>query len=83
MEPPPWLLGMEAALAFSAVRMSASWGYVGSPWIDGRDGVGKLSMSVSGDGVVLDGMLTYCRRAWLAPDGVLWHVGGLVNGFDN
>ena len=83
MEPPPWLLGMEAALAFSAVRMSASWGYVGLPWIDGRDGAGKLSMSVSGDGVVLDGMLIYCWRAWLAPDGVLWHVGGLVNGFDN
>ncbi len=73
---------MGGGVAFSGVGVSAGWGYVGSPWMDGRDGVGKLSMSVSGDGVVLDGMLP-CRRAWLAPDGVLWHVGGLVNGFDN
>jgi hypothetical protein len=47
--------------------MEASWGYVGSPWTIGRDGVGKLSMSASGDGRGLAAMLIW--RAWWAPVG--------------
>jgi hypothetical protein len=48
-----------------AFKMSASWGYVGSPWTTGRDGVGKLSMSASGDWMELD--VIFIGRSWLAP----------------
>jgi hypothetical protein len=68
LDPPPWLLGMKAALALRAFKISASWGYVDSPWKICRDGVGKLSMSASGDWLELDVILT--GRAWLAP--VVW-----------
>jgi hypothetical protein len=56
---------MDAASALGACRMVVSCGYVGSPWMAGRDGVGKLSMSSSGDGRELAAILI--GRAWWAP----------------